>query len=315
MIRKYLVFYVAAISLFFLFGSAPKVSADVYGYQLIIIANNGLQNGDKVPVEDVKQGQLSFKLEVIDPAKPDVPVKADEWQVAVYSAEGIHLADFVVRGKEAADYAYQATINALGDIAEQYNGKAIILKGKAKVGEQYTNEVSFRVVLGAESVRVAPTKQGFPLLWALLWFGLFLLLVFLIFFLFKKKKYELKVTPANDLVDGGQVSTQDILSGRLSFKLEVIDLDEPSRTVKVDEWQVGAFTPEGVHLADFVVGGDAIEDNIHQVMVNLSPAVSEQYNGKTIVVKFMAVVDKKHTNQVNFRVLIKDSVADHISTQ
>jgi hypothetical protein len=288
------------LSLIFI-GYGSRASADVYGYELRIIANNGLQNGDKVPVEDVKQGQLSFKLEVIDPAKPNVPVKADEWQVAVYSADGVHLADFVVRGKEATDYAYQATINALGDIAEQYNGKAIILKAKAKVGEQYTNEVSFRVVLGAESVGVAPTKQGFPWLWAFVWFVLFLLLIFLIFFLFKKKKYELKVTPANDLVDGGQIFIQDVLSGRLSFKLEVTDPDESSKIVKVDEWQVAAFTVEGIHLADFVVSGDAIEDNIHQVMINLSPAVSGQYNGKTIVIKFVAIIGTRHTNEVQFK--------------
>lgn len=283
-------------------GFGSKALAEVYGYELRIIANNGLQNGDKVPIEDVKQGQLSFKLEVIDPAKPDVPVKADEWQVAVYSIDGIHLADFVVRGKEATDYAYQATINALGDIAEQYNGKAIILKGKAKVGDQYTNEVSFRVILGAESVRAAPTKQGFPWAWAFIWFALFILLVFLIFILLRKKRYELKVTPANDLQDGGQIAIQDVLGGRLSFKLEVTDPDEPSRVVKVDEWQVVASTLDGVHLADFVVSGNSVEENVYQVMINLSPRVSGQYIGKSMIIRCCAKVGRASTNETQLKV-------------
>lgn len=189
MFRKRYLFYFAIVTLFVLLTPAVKPAlADIYGYELRITAENGLQNGDKVPVQDVKQGQLSFRLEAIDPAKPNSVIKVEEWQVAVYSASGERLADFVVRGRSVVDNAYQATINALGDIAEQYNGQPIILKAKAKIGAQYTNEVSFRMVLGAESVRVTPSGKNIHWWWLVIWFFLIIFFFFLLFFLFKRRK-------------------------------------------------------------------------------------------------------------------------------
>lgn len=182
-----------------------KASADVYGYQLTIDATdtggNEIINGEIIPIQKLANGELSIRLVVTDPADPTKVVTVNQWIMGVYDQDGNKITDVVITGSQAAANAYQATLNALTELPDTYNGKTLIIKAKAQIGDQFTNEVSFSMVLGAtsQSIEVSFWAQWW---WVIIIAALFLLILFLILFSRKRDEDDSKKKPPVNPVGG-----------------------------------------------------------------------------------------------------------------
>ena len=106
-----------------------------------------------------------------------------------------------------------------------------------------------------------------------------------------------------EIPNGSSVNYSSVRAGNVSYRLKVIDPNDPEREFEVSSWDVNLAEDFG---SDFSIS-KSINKNVMDVALSVSSPINWDEKGTTL--SGQATVDAEVTNSVSFRILVKNPIA------